>query len=61
MSSEVAVVVFGHEHILRGERAARFVNILSRKYRENPELQHAGRLERAKVEQDAFYESSNTQ
>ena len=58
MTSEVAVVIFGHEHILRGERAARFVNILSRKYRESPELQHAGRLARAAAEEAAFRESA---
>jgi hypothetical protein len=45
------------EHLLRGARAKRYLDILARKYAEQPELLYAGRLARANAEQGAFLES----
>jgi hypothetical protein len=57
MTTEVAVTVYGQEHILRGERAVKFNSIMARKYRERPELLYAGRLERRNAEEAAFRET----
>jgi hypothetical protein len=34
MTSEVAIVIQGQEHVLRGERAVRFNAIMAAKYKE---------------------------
>jgi hypothetical protein len=60
MTTEVAIVIQGHEHILRGERAVKFNAIMARKYRENPALFHSGRLERRNAEEAAFRETMET-
>jgi hypothetical protein len=60
MTLEVNVIVQGVEHVLRGARATRFNDIMSRKLQEHPELQHAGRLERQTAEASAYYESEGT-
>jgi hypothetical protein len=57
MTSEVAIVIQGHEHVLRGHRAVRFNSIMARKYKERPELMHAGRIERRAAEEAAFRET----
>jgi hypothetical protein len=57
MTSEVAIVIQGQEHVLRGERAVRFNAIMAAKYKERPELLHAGRLERRNAEEAAFRET----
>jgi hypothetical protein len=54
------VVVGGVEHTLRGPRARRYLDILARKYQEQPELLFAGRLARANAEQVAFLESEQS-
>jgi hypothetical protein len=58
MEHEVNVTVAGQEHCLRGARAKKFLDILAQKFAANPELQHAGRLERRAAEEQAFIEAT---
>lgn len=56
--TEALVTIQGIEHVLRGERAQRFCEIMARKMEQDPELRNAGRLQRQNAEAAAFRESA---